>query len=436
MSWSLNYCVTSNRLLQAIIVYHDAGGVRKSSLEVVHKHGPCSSHDRAKPNALNHTKILVGDQSRVDSIRSKISTSFGGSKATLPATLGIPFDTVEYVVTVGIGSNQLNLTLIFDTGSDLTWTQCEPCSYCYPQSQPIFDPSHSSSYANMPCTSPVCSASGSAISASCLGSTCYYHISYGDSSSSFGNLATDTLTLTSMDVISNFQFGCGEINFGLFGEVAGLLGLARDGLSIVGQTASKYGQYFSYCLPSSSSSTGYLTFGNTSESPKSLTFTMMATIPGSPFFYGINIMEIAVGGTTLPIPSTVFTNAGAIIDSGTVITRLPLTAYNAMRTAFQKEMASYKRAQGVGILDTCYDLRNTQSVVVPKIGFTFSGGVFVDLDHSGILYTISDAQVCLAFAQNSDDTEIAIYGNVQQKTFEVIYDVAGGQLGFAPNGCP
>ncbi|KAF7848804.1 hypothetical protein BT93_L1550 [Corymbia citriodora subsp. variegata] len=380
------------------------GNIQKSSLKVVHKHGPCSLHAQAKPNLLNHTKILVGDQSRVDSIQSKISTSLGGSKATLPATLGIPFESAEYVVTIGIGSPPLNLTLIFDTGSDLTWTQCEPCSFCYPQSDPIFDPSHSSSYAATPCTSPMCTAS-------------------------------DTLTLTSTDVIRNFQFGCGKTNYGQYGEVAGLLGLARDSLSIVGQTTNQYGQYFSYCLPSSSSSTGYLTFGKTSESPKSLTFTPMANIPGSSYFYGINIVGIAVGGTTLPIPSPVFTNAGAIIDSGTVITRLPPTAYNALSTAFQKEMASYKRAAGFGIFDTCYDLSNTTSIVVPNITFTFSGGAFMDLDSSGILYTITDAQVCLAFAPNDEDTEIVIYGNTQQKTFEVIYDVARGQLGFAPNSC-
>ncbi|KAI6692001.1 hypothetical protein NL676_019711 [Syzygium grande] len=99
-------------------------------------------------------------------------------------------------------------------------------------------------------------------------------------------------------------------------------------------------------------------------------------------------------------------------------------------------MASYKRAKSFKILDTCYDLRNTKSVIVPKLRFTFSGGAFMDLDHSGILYTMSESQVCLAFEANSNDIDIVIYGNMQQKTFKVIYDVAGGQLGFAPNGCP
>lgn len=38
--------------------------------------------------------------------------------------------------------------------------------------------------------------------------------------------------------------------------------LAEKPISIVSQTATKYKQFFSHCLPSSSSSTGHLTCGN------------------------------------------------------------------------------------------------------------------------------------------------------------------------------
>ncbi|XP_048134366.1 aspartyl protease family protein At5g10770-like [Rhodamnia argentea] len=320
----------SSLLPSASCTPSSTGGIRESSLEVVHKHGPCSPHTRTKPNTLNHTKTLVWDQSRVDSIQSKISTSssnntnkgpgLGSSKATVPAKLGIPFDSLEYIVTVGLGSTRSKLTLIFNTSSDLTWTQCEPCSFCYPQSEPIFSPSHSSSYANTPCTSPMCRSSGSGILTSCSHSRCSYQATYGDLSYSYGNLATDTLMLMSTDVVRNFQFGCGRVNYGSFGGTASLLGLTRDGLSIVRQTASKYGRYFSYCLPSSSSSKGYLTFGKTRETPKPLTFTPIAAIQESSMFRGINIVEIAVARTKLQIPSAIFSKAEALIDSGTVVT--------------------------------------------------------------------------------------------------------------------
>ncbi|KAI6692008.1 hypothetical protein NL676_019718 [Syzygium grande] len=355
-------------------IHTTRGGIRKSSLEVLHKHGPCSPHTRANPNTLNHTKILVGDQSRVNSIQSKISTSssnntnkggsLGGLKVTVQAKIGIPFDTVEYVVTVGIGSPKPSkITLIFDTGSDLTWTQ----------------------YFNKLLWLNLRLRNNLRRPISFIWEPCDRHVH--------------------VDVHGCYKELPIRVRWIQFWPLwqGGWLAwpIARDGLSIVGQTASKYGQYFSYCLPSSSSSTGYLTFGKTSEMPKSLTFTLIATIHESSVFYGINIVEITVAGTKLQIPSTVFSKADAIIDSETVITRLPPTAYNAIRTAFWKEMASYKRAKSFEILDTCYDLHNTKLVVVPKIRFTFRVGAFVDLDHSGILYTMSDSQVCLAFAANS-----------------------------------
>jgi len=38
--------------------------------------------------------------------------------------------------------------------------------------------------------------------------------------------------------------------------------------------------------------------------------------------------------------------------------------------------------------------------------------------------------VCLAFKPNGVDTDIGVYGNIQPRTFEVIYDVLGGHVRF------
>lgn len=269
----------------------------------------------------------------------------------------------------------------------------------------------------------------------CSASTCVYSIQYGDSSYSVGFFGKEKLTLTSTDAFDNFLFGCGQNNRGLFGGSAGLLGLGRDKLSLVQQTASKYGKYFSYCLPSSSSSTGHLTFGKGRGASSSVKFTPLATISQGDNFYGVNIEGISVAGTKLSISSSIFSNAPGIIDSGTVITRLPPTAYSALSSAFKKMMTKYPRAPALSILDTCYDLSKYSTVSIPKVSFYFNGKTNVDLEPSGILYAASASQVCLAFAGNGDDTDVLIYGNVQQQSFEVVYDVAGLKLGFSPKGC-
>ncbi|XP_039172812.1 aspartyl protease family protein At5g10770-like [Eucalyptus grandis] len=412
---------------------------RKSTLEVYHKHGPCSQLVQGH-SPLNHTKSLLQDESRVKWIQSQSSNGSDGLKVSaatsLPAKSGITLGTGNYIVTIGLGTPKQDLTLIFDTGSPLTWTQCQPCvGSCYTQSDPIFDPSQSSSYANISCTSTLCSQLGSIVASGCSRSTCLYGIQYGDQSSSVGFFATEKLTISPTDVIDNFEFGCGENNQGLFGRAAGLIGLSDDKISIVEQTATKYGKYFSYCLPSSSSSKGHLTFGKDGGASNSVSFTPLSTVPQSSQFYGISIEGISVEGNRLSIPSTVFSSGGAIIDSGTVISRLPPTAYSALRTAFRKAMANYTTAPALSILDTCYDLSKESTVTVPTITFSFAGGADINLDHNGIFYVAKASQVCLAFAANGADSDLGIYGNVQQKTFEVVYDVAGGKLGFGSNGC-
>ncbi|KAH9760213.1 Aspartyl protease family protein [Citrus sinensis] len=421
---------------------------RKATLKVVHKHGPCNKLDGGNAKFPSQAEILQQDQSRVNSIHSKSRLSKNSVGAdvketdatTIPAKDGSVVATGDYVVTVGIGTPKKDLSLVFDTGSDLTWTQCEPClRFCYQQKEPIYDPSASRTYANVSCSSAICDSleSGTGMTPQCAGSTCVYGIEYGDNSFSAGFFAKETLTLTSSDVFPNFLFGCGQYNRGLYGQAAGLLGLGQDSISLVSQTSRKYKKYFSYCLPSSSSSTGHLTFGKAAGNgpSKTIKFTPLSTATADSSFYGLDIIGLSVGGKKLPIPISVFSSAGAIIDSGTVITRLPPAAYSALRSTFKKFMSKYPTAPALSILDTCYDFSNYTSISVPVISFFFNRGVEVSIEGSAILIGSSPKQICLAFAGNSDDSDVAIIGNVQQKTLEVVYDVAQRRVGFAPKGC-
>ncbi|TYJ32856.1 hypothetical protein E1A91_A05G065000v1 [Gossypium mustelinum] len=417
---------------------------KKSSLRVVHKHGPCSQlHRQDKANIPTDAEILRQDESRVKSIHLKLARSSGSSNVdqidatNLPAKDGSVVGSGNYVVTVGLGTPKKDLTLIFDTGSDITWTQCQPCAgSCYQQLDPVFAPSQSSTYSNISCNSTTCTSltSATGVKPRCSSSACVYGIQYGDMSFSIGFFAKETLTLTSSDVFKDFLFGCGQNNQGLFGRAAGLIGLGRDKLSLPSQTALKYKGVFSYCLPSSASSTGFLSFGDTGTS-KSVKFITLSTVSQRSAFYGIDITGISVGGQTLSIAASVFTAGGAIIDSGTVITRLPPTAYVALSSEFKKQMSQYPMAPASKLLDTCYNFTKYSSVNAPKISFFFSGGVEVPIAAEGIFFATSISQVCLAFARNNNDTDIGIFGNTQQKTLQVVYDVAGGRLGFATGGC-
>ncbi|CAN6582803.1 unnamed protein product [Malus baccata var. baccata] len=427
-----------------------------SVLKVVHKYGPCNQVHQVKSNSNPsdqdeyHIQILKQDEARVNSIHSHFNDSnrnyrlpdpLAQSEATvIPAQSASVLGSGNYIVSVGLGSPQKQLSLVFDTGSSLTWTQCRPCSVsCYKQKDPIFDPSLSTSYSNISCNSAACSQlAASGVPSDCSASTCVYGQQYGDRSFTIGFFASEKLTLTSTDVFTGFVFGCGQNNQGLFTGIAGLLGLGRSKISFVEQTAQKYNRFFSYCLPSTSSSTGYLSLGNSDNrrSGNAVKFTPLTTLSQGASYYSLGLVGINIGGSQLPISASVFSTSGTIIDSGTVITRLPATAYTALRDAFREAMKRYPTAKSISsLLDTCYDFSGFKTITFPTIGFVFGNGVTVDVDATGIVVPQSASQFCLAFAGNKDDRNVGIIGNVQQKRLQVVYDVAGGKVGFAPAGC-
>jgi hypothetical protein len=140
---------------------------RKASLKVIHKYGPCSQVQQENSKIPTHVEILKQDELRVKSIHSRLSNkladSGGGDLRDLEASTNIPaksgsaVGTGNYVVTVGLGTPKKELTLVFDTGSDLTWTQCEPCAgSCYNQAETIFEPTTSKTYKNITCSSNLC----------------------------------------------------------------------------------------------------------------------------------------------------------------------------------------------------------------------------------------------------------------------------------------
>ncbi|KAL5850130.1 hypothetical protein ACOSQ4_008143 [Xanthoceras sorbifolium] len=272
----------------------------KASLELVHKYGPCSELKKGKPNTPSWSQILLKDQARVHSINSRRRQYMNSDKNQLKQTKSTSFPfgydssigLGEYYAIVDIGTPGQSVYVILDTGSDITWIQCKPCSVqCFKQPGPIFDPSKSSTY------SP--------------------------------NI--------------------------------GVIGLSRAPISFVYQTAPLFKNYFSYCFPSDFSSTGYITFGKQDNlNNKYIKFTPIPTTPQQSQFYDVVITGISVAGK----------KGGAIIDSGTVITRLPPEAYTALRSAFRKEMARYKLAAPDEIIDsTCYDFSSYETVVVPKISY-------------------------------------------------------------------
>ncbi|CAA0814970.1 Eukaryotic aspartyl protease family protein [Striga hermonthica] len=346
-------------------VIHPGLKNRKSSavLELIHRHGPCAVMNQTKPiSRPSTTHILRNDKLRVESI-------FNGGR--IPVSSGDSLqNTGEYIVTMGLGTPETKLSLLFDTGSELTWTQCKPGLLGYhSQKDPMFDPHKSTSYSFIPCNSSECSllATDTTFGPDCSSANqCTYVFTYGDGSITVGYFSKDTLTITPNVKVPNFMFGCGQFTQGLFGLEAGILGLGRTNISIVSQTANIFQECFSYCIPSNPSSNGFLAFGKDYDNTTKFT-PLILKQEYSPVFYYIHITDIAVDGRKLRISP--------------------------------------------------------------------ENDVKLDLDASGTgtLWVYNKSLMCLAFA-STDDT-VGLLGNTQQKTFEVVYDVAGQKLGFTSGMC-
>ncbi|XP_066374928.1 aspartyl protease family protein At5g10770-like [Miscanthus floridulus] len=383
---------SSNTIMSSASAAGAGAAAAPGTLQVVHR--SAGKHE----SASDHVALLHRDQFRVETIhRQHLADSGSATTAESETRLGLPFSSLEYVATIGIGTPERDLTVVLDTGSDLTWVQCQPCSSCYSQNEPMFQPRESITYEEIECADQECFMM-SVGTTTCVGTSCIYSVDYGDDSFTSGYLARESITLspnsTSSDTLTGVLFGCGALWNGGFGasRVAGILGLGQ-GASSVNLTAN-------------------------------------------PSFYSVELTGIAVAGRSLPIAPSAF-DAGTIVDSGTVVTRLPPDAYAALRAEFRRQMCGrYPVAPPIGrVLDTCYDVTGHDEVVVPSVALLFGGGARLDVDASGILLVADVSQACLAFAPNADPGSLSTIGNMQQRAHTMVFDVDGGRVDFGANGC-
>ncbi|RDY10630.1 Aspartyl protease family protein, partial [Mucuna pruriens] len=421
-------------------------------LNLYHVRGLDSSQTSTSP--FSFSDMIRKDEERVRSLHSTLankdgvsnSDKFGGPNLlSTPLKSGLSIGSGNYYVKIGVGTPAKYFSMIVDTGSSLSWLQCQPCViYCHLQVDPIFTPSSSKTYKTLPCSSSQCSSlKDSTLNApSCSNKTkaCVYKASYGDTSFSIGYLSQDVLTLTPSEAPSSFVYGCGQDNQGLFGRAAGIIGLANDRLSMFAQLSNKYGNAFSYCLPTSfsapnSSLSGFLSFGTSSlaSSSSPYKFTPLLKNPKIPSLYFLDLTTITVAGKPLEVAASSY-KVPTIIDSGTVITRLPVPVYNALKKSFVMIMSKkYAQAQGFSILDTCFKGSVKEMSTVPEIQIIFGGGAGLALKAHNTLIEIEKGVTCLAIAASSNP--ISIIGNYQQQTFKVAYDVANSKIGFAAAAC-
>ncbi|CAN1271757.1 Aspartic proteinase CDR1 [Linum perenne] len=352
----------------------------------------------------------------------------------------------EYLMNISLGSPPFPVLAIADTGSDIIWTQCQPCIDCYKQNAPIFDPKSSSTYNPVPCYSDTCLLLvGEGSFCSSDAQSCEYKVAYGDQSHTLGDITTETLTLEASNVnvhvaFPNTIFGCGHDNKGTFSpKGSGIIGLGGGPASLITQLGPTIQGKFSYCMVQYflfTKTTSTMHFGqNAVVSGNDVVSTNLFSSDLTPTFYMIELRSVTVGNTTIPFAGVPLQSSGnnagnIIIDSGTTLTIVPTHFLSEFSTALEAQVTGANRTSDPqGFLSLCYVA--SDSMEFPDIVMHFKGGD-VALTPVNLFFPMSDTVICLAFYGNDD---VSIYGNLAQQDFLVGYDLQKRTVSFKHTDC-
>ncbi|GAV77572.1 Asp domain-containing protein [Cephalotus follicularis] len=412
--------------LTSIVEAHNGG----FSVELIHRDSPKSPfYNPLETDSQRLARALR--RSVIHAYHSSLhSLSSNAPKAEIISNHG------EYLMNISIGTPPVPILAIADTGSDLIWTQCKPCAQCFKQDAKLFDPFFSTTYGSVSCSSRQCqNLSGT----SCLkGGVCQYFISYGDNSHSSGDLAVDTLTLTSTTrrpvAFPNIVFGCGHDNAATFdAKSTGIVGLSGGNVSLISQLSSSIGGKFSYCLVPvlGSDVSSQMNFG-TDAMFSGYGVVSTPLLQNNDIFYYLTLEAVSVGNHRIEFEdSSLGTNEGnIIIDSGTTLTFLPLKLYAGLESAIVRMVRAKRVNDPNGVLNLCYNALSDS--IVPPITVHFKGAD-VRLNPLNTFIEVAESVLCLAIKPITNGA--AVYGNLAQMNFLVGYDLEKKIISFKNTDC-
>ncbi|XP_058759751.1 aspartic proteinase CDR1-like [Vicia villosa] len=416
------------------------------SVELIHRdsyksplYNPTQTEFQKTINALHRST------NRVNYINKRISFTQNKLESFLT------YDDGEYLMSYFVGTPPFKVYGILDSGSNLIWIQCKPCNICYNQTSPIFNPSKSSSYQKISCSSSRCKSREEDISCSKDKDSCEYTLDYGRGAKTQGDLILETITLqsTSGSTVSfpNIVIGCGHTNnLSYTGKSSGVVGLAIGSTSLIKQLGSSINERFSYCL---------IDYRNANQSSK-LNFGDAAIVYGSDVvstpivkmignnqtdYYYLHLKAVSVGSKRITYSGFKLKGINASthniqLDSGTTVTYVPRHFYHRLESAVKKKVKLVRFHDDSGSFNLCYNTTSKQPTTkqsnFPVIIAHFSGGD-VKLDPKGYFLSLYEGIECFSFFPIKSD--LGIMGNTLQVNYLVGYDLKNNIVSFKPTDC-
>ncbi|GER37730.1 eukaryotic aspartyl protease family protein [Striga asiatica] len=367
-----------------------------------------------------------------------------GSSVIFPVS-GSVFPQGYYYVTMSFGNPSKKYFLDIDTGSDLTWLQCDaPCAQCTPAPNSLYEPKSNL----VSCTHPVCTSLQGPDNPDCRdpNKQCDYKIDYADYGSSLGVLVKDSVSLNLTDgavVAPQIVFGCGYnqevIDLANRPFTDGVLGLGLGNSNILSQlralgvTRNVVGHCFS------GQGGGFLFFGDDFLPKSGITWKKISTHHLK--HYSLGSADVRFGGQPTNVKGLEI-----VFDSGSTYTYFVSQAYNVIVSMIKENLnGKLKVAVEDKSLPMCWkgpkpfkSIRDAASYFKPLVlSFTNEKNVHFQMPPESYLIVTGKGNACLGIL-NGDEVgldNMNLIGDISLQDKLVIYDNERQRIGWAPAKC-
>ncbi|CAL4985450.1 unnamed protein product [Urochloa decumbens] len=360
---------------------------------------------------------------------------------------GNVYPTGRYYITMNIGDPAKPYFMDVDTGSDLTWLQCDaPCQSCNKVPHPLYRPVPKKI---VPCADSLCTALHRELGTSnkCPSpKQCDYQVKYTDSGSSQGVLISDNFSLPlskPSNIRPSLTFGCGyNQNVGKNGAVPaptdGLLGLGKGSVSLLSQLKQQgiTKNVLGHCL--SSNGGGFLFFGDDIVPKSRVTWVPMArSTSGNYYSPGSGTLSFDRRSLGLKPMEVVF-------DSGSTYTYFTTQPYQAVVSALKGDLSkSLKQVpdpamplcwKGQKAFKSVFDIKKEFKSLFLNFG-TGKNSV-MEIPPENYLIVTNNGNVCLGILDGTvAKLSFNIIGDITMLDQMVIYDNEKAQLGWVRGPC-
>ncbi|KAJ3694801.1 hypothetical protein LUZ60_000178 [Juncus effusus] len=396
---------------------------------------------------LAQTKVK---ESKMASVKAGVSRD-ANSGAVFPIQ-GNVYPDGQYYTSIFVGNPPRPYYLDVDTGSDLTWIQCDaPCTSCAKGPHELYKPGKSKI---VPPRDSICQElqGNQGYCAACQ--QCDYEIEYADRSSSMGVLARDDMHLITSDGNReklSFVFGCAYNQQGQLSsspaKTDGILGLSGSKISLASQLSAQgiISNVIGHCITSEPSGGGYMFLGE--DYVPRWGVTWVPALNGLSSLYHTSVQKMRYGDLELSGEDQKSKFIQVIFDSGSSYTYFPNDAYTNFISSL-KSISGLVQDESDKTLPLCWkadfpvsSVSDVKKFFKPVTLHFMNRWFFVPTTYvippEGYLIISEKGNVCLGILNGMDihHGSTIILGDVSLRGKLVIYDNEKSKIGWVESDC-